>query len=338
VREFDPIIGHSRAIEQAVELASRAAPTDSTILILGETGTGKELFARSIHKLSTRRDEPMISVNCAALPPTLIESELFGHSRGAFTGANATRVGRFEAADGGTLFLDEIGEMSLDLQTKLLRVIQEGAFERLGSNMTITVDVRIIAATNKDLEAAVARGAFRADLFYRLNVVPLTIPPLRDRIEDVPLLANHFAERHSTRLGKPFDSIAPSFLHELMAHDWPGNVRELESVIERSIIVSTSGKLEPVEFSVSSARQAQGKEAGAENTASILDSGLHAAERQHIVYVLRETNWVIEGPDGAAKRLGVAPSTLRSRMKKHGIERPAKTAAGAPNPAHERIH
>lgn len=331
VCSFDLIVGNSPPFRKVIELASRAAPTGSTILILGETGTGKELFARSIHQSSTRSDKPMISVNCAALPPTLIESELFGHTKGAFTGADEPRIGRFEAADGGTVFLDEIGELSLELQAKLLRVVQEGEFQRLGDSKTIKVDVRLIAATNSDLAAAVERGEFRADLFYRLNVVPIVLPPLRERPDDIPILANHFAVKHSHRLGKTFEALSPEFLQSLVRHDWPGNVRELESVIERSLIISPGSTLQPVKLRSERRKTEVRPVAELTRTAEVFQRSLHDAERHHILRTLEQSDWVIEGSEGAAARLGIAPSTLRSKIKKLGISRPkhgdAETAA-----------
>jgi PAS domain S-box-containing protein len=324
VREFEHIVGSSASLRYSLELASKAGPTDATVLILGETGTGKELLARAIHKLSPRRDKPLVCVNCAALPAQLIESELFGYERGAFTGANSARKGRFEIAAGGTLFLDEIGDMSLDLQSKLLRAVQEGTFERLGGNVTLQADVRLIAATNKDLVRAVEAGEFRADLYYRLNVFPISMPALRDRLDDIPLLAHHFTKKHSQRLGKQIDSIAPGFLRHLIERSWPGNVRELEAFVERALISTTGGVLKtpiglepPAAQSASSSREL-------ERVAEIVDHSLREAERQHILHVLREAGWIIDGPAGAASILGVAPSTLRSKMKKLGIKRPTE--------------
>ena len=337
-RGFDLIVGKSPAFERVLDLARRAAPTESTILILGETGTGKELFARSIHQSSSRSNKPKIRINCAALPQTLIESELFGHTKGAFTGAETSRMGRFEAADGGTLFLDEIAEISLDLQSKLLRVVQEGEFERVGDNKTIKVDVRLIAATNTDLAAAVERGDFRADLYYRLNVFPIVLPALRDRSDDIPILANHFAIKHSHRLGRTFDSISPEFLQLLIRHDWPGNVRELESTIERSIIVSSGGILQPVQLSARRNRTKPRHVDELAQSAEVFDRSLRDAERQYIVRMLEETDWVIEGPLGAANKLGIAPSTLRSKMKKLGIRRPGIADTTSAESTNRRIH
>ncbi len=337
-RRFDLIVGNSPRFSRVIELATRAAPTDSTVLILGETGTGKELFARSIHQSSARSDQPMVSVNCAALPPTLIESELFGHTKGAFTGADDARVGRFELADGGTLFLDEIGELSLDLQGKLLRVVQEGELQRLGDNRTVRVDVRLIAATNADLAAAVERGEFRADLYYRLNVFPLVIPPLRERTEDIPILANHFAIKHCHRLGRTFEAISPELLRALMKHDWPGNVRELESAIERSIIVSAGGTLQPVELRSERSKPEACNVDELTQSARVLHRSLQDAERHHIVRTLEDSSWVIEGPEGAASRLGIAPSTLRSKMKKLGVIRPTQDESGLESLPRRQLH
>jgi len=308
------IVGDSRAMRAVMTRAEQVARTNASVLLLGETGTGKELLARTLHALSRRRDHPLVTVNCAALPATLIESELFGRERGAFTGAHATQAGRFELAQRGTIFLDEVGELPLELQAKLLRVLQDGRMERLGSPRTIDLDVRVIAATNRNLEDEVRQGRFRRDLFYRLNVFPITLPPLRDRREDIPDLVHHLVTRLASELGKSIDGVPAHFVRALAGHDWPGNVRELENTIARAIIQSpaTTLTLDPEWMPM----------AGAVDT----DSGdltLAESERRHIRRVLDGVRWRIEGAAGAAARLGLKPSTLRSRMAKLGIARPA---------------
>ena len=291
----------------------QVAATDATVLILGETGTGKELIARAIHNLSPRTNRPLVKVNCAALPANLIESELFGHEKGAFTGAMARKPGRFELADGGTIFLDEIGDLPLALQVKLLRVLQEGEFERIGSTQTLHVDVRVIAATNRDLDKLVEEKNFREDLFYRLNVFPLLLPPLRARGGDMPPLVHHFVEKYSKKLGKEIDTIPQKVMAALQAHDWPGNVRELENIIERALILSRGTTLR-LDDAFSNRRN---------TSPPTTPSGtLKDVERHHILQVLEQTRWRIEGQRGAAIRLGLNPSTLRSRMRKLGIEKP----------------
>ena len=315
---FDEIIGEDRALKKSLQAVEKVAPTDIAVLILGETGTGKELIARAVHKLSHRRDKPMVSVNCPALPANLIESELFGHEKGAFTGADSSRRGRFELADGGTLFLDEIGELPLELQSKLLRVLQTGEFERLGGTKTLRVDVRLIAATNRNLSAAIDRGEFRSDLFYRIASFPIQLPPLRDREGDIPLLAEHFVHKHAGQLGKQIEAISAQMIRELLNYDWPGNIRELESVIERSLISAESdsvlelpGPLRLV------ARFDQTKaDLAADTTSELVE-----VERAHIVSVLEQSDWKVSGSGGAASMLGIPPSTLRSKMKKLGISR-----------------
>jgi formate hydrogenlyase transcriptional activator len=323
--DFDQIVGSSIALKQVLRQAQQVAPTDTTVLILGETGTGKELLAQAIHSLSVRCHRTLVKVNCAALPPTLIESELFGHEKGSFTGANTSRTGRFELANGATLFLDEIGELPLELQAKLLRVLQEGEFERLGSSRTIKVDVRVIAATNQDLEEAVRTSKFRADLFYRLNVFPIWMPALQERREDIPLLTQFFVEQISQRLGKRFEKIAPEELEALEAYRWPGNIRELRNVIERAMIIAPDGKLrlrnslrinQAMELSPESVERVEHKA----HEARI--RRLEEIEREHILRVLEQTYWRVEGKLGAAVVLGLNPGTLRSRMKKLGIQRP----------------
>ncbi|MCZ6876381.1 MAG: sigma 54-interacting transcriptional regulator [bacterium] len=310
---FEDILGRSEALKQVLHKVEQVASTDATVLILGETGTGKELFARAVHNLSPRRNRTLVKVNCAALPAHLIESELFGHEKGAFTGAVARRSGRFELAHGGTIFLDEIGDLPLESQVKLLRVLQEGEFERLGSSRTTQVDVRVIAATNRDLKQAMASGDFRQDLYYRLHVFPLTLPALRECPDDIPLLVRHFTATYAAKLGKTIETIPQRVMAALQAYTWPGNVRELEHLIERAVILSPHTTLELDEPFDLLPRSNDG--ARAMRT-------LQEVERQHILSVLDETTWQIEGPRGAAVRLGLNPSTLRSRMRKSGIGKP----------------
>jgi PAS domain S-box-containing protein len=309
--QHENIIGQSDGLKYVLYRAEQAAPTNATILILGETGTGKELIAAVIHHLSSRKDRPLFTVNCAALPANLIESELFGSEKGAFTGANARRIGRFEVANGSTLCLDEIGELPLELQAKLLRVIQHHEFERLGSSQTIKIDVRIVATTNRDLEEEVRQGRFRQDLFYRLNVFPITVPPLRLRKDDIPLMVQSFIERFSRKLGKQITSISKETMKTLQDYPWPGNVRELESIVERAVILSPGPVLQLVDkLKISS---------------PILSSAvrtLEETERNQIMKILEETGWRIEGHDGAAAILGLHASTLRARMHKIGMLRP----------------
>jgi formate hydrogenlyase transcriptional activator len=312
---FDEIVGESPALRHILQQVQTVAPTDSNILILGETGTGKELFARAVHNLSVRREHTLVKINCAAIPTGLLESELFGHEKGAFTGAIAQRVGRFELAHHGTLFLDEVGDIPLELQPKLLRVLQEQEFERLGSARTIRVDVRVVAATNVDLAQRVAENHFRSDLYYRFNVFPLTIPPLRERREDIPLLARYFAQKYARRMKKPIDSIPAKAMTALSNYHWPGNVRELENFIERAVILSRGAELEiPLAQLKPLTKLAPRDSLGVFTT-------LEQAEREHILRGLTETNWVIGGPAGAAARLGMKRTTLQSRMIKLGITR-----------------
>jgi formate hydrogenlyase transcriptional activator len=305
------------------------APTDSTVLILGETGSGKELIARAIHNRSKRKGRPLVKVNCGAIPTGLVESELFGHMKGAFTGALERRTGRFELADGGSLFLDEVSELPLDTQVKLLRVLQEHEFEPLGSSRTIKVNVRIIAASNRDLEKAVHEGRFRADLFYRLNVLPLTLPPLRERRADIPVLTSFFVERFSRQFGKPITGISQDTMDVLSRYVWPGNIRELQNVIERAVVLCPGtilrlGKdLLPI---TGEENKEEFVSTGASSAPADSPDALDSVERAHIVQVLRQTHGVIEGPRGAAKVLNLHPNTLRSRMKKLGIERPSASA------------
>jgi len=292
----------------------QVAPQDATVLLLGETGTGKGVIARSIHSKSSRKARPMITVNCSALPANLIESELFGREKGAFTGSHDRQIGRFELADNGTLFLDEIGEMPMDLQTKLLRVIQDGEFERLGSPKTIKVNVRIIASTNRNLEEEIRKGRFREDLFYRLNVFPITIPPLRQRKEDIPLLVDYFVAKFNKKTGKKIETVSKDTLNTLQDYHWPGNVRELESVIERAVITSQGTALQVLD------RFENSRKAG-EQEARDDGKALGEMEHDYILQVLQKTGWRIEGETGAAVILGLNPSTLRGRMRKYGIRR-----------------
>jgi formate hydrogenlyase transcriptional activator len=320
--DFGEMIGDSEALKKCLQQAEQVAPLDTTVLILGETGTGKELLAHAIHSLSARKNHSLIRVNCATLPSHLIEDELFGHEKGAFTGAVAKRVGRFEIATGGTIFLDEIGELALDLQAKLLRVIQEGEFERLGSSRTTKVDVRLIAATNRDLEAAVRTGAFRADLFYRLSVYPITVPPLRDRKQDIPPLVMHFVKQLNAKLGKQIESIPQRSLDALLSYPWPGNIRELRNVIERAAIITPGNALLLLDSLESEPLMQQVDHLGAPQSRMIdWPQTLEESERSLILRTLEKTGGRIEGPAGAATLLGIHPSTLRSRMRKLGVAR-----------------
>jgi len=310
---FEKIVGKSKAFQSVIVSAGQVAPTDATVLLLGETGSGKGMVANAIYQMSSRKNRPFITVNCSALPENLIESELFGREKGAFTGAHARQAGRFEIANGGTIFLDEIGEMPLGLQSKLLRVLQEGEFERVGSSKTVKVDVRVIAATSRDLNEEIRDRRFRKDLFYRLNVFPISLPPLRQRAEDIPLLAEYFTEKYARRMGKQIRSIPSATIKAFMTYDWPGNVRELEHVIERGVIITTGTSFRMAGELCSAIPVDSGKE-------FLMD--LAAAEREHILRVLHETGWRIEGASGAAEILKLHPSTLRFRIKKLGIRRP----------------
>jgi PAS domain S-box-containing protein len=314
---FDEIVGRSPALVSVLQRASKVAGTDSTVLLTGETGTGKELVARAVHSASPRRTKPLIRLNCAALPTNLVESELFGHEKGAFTGATARKPGRFELADGGTLFLDEVGELPLEMQAKLLRVLQEREFERVGGTATVRTDVRVIAATNRDLAKMARDGTFREDLFYRLNVFPVRLPALRERPGDVPLLVRFFVAKFAGRLGKRIETVGADTLDALTAYHWPGNIRELENVIERAVILSDGPELE-IDPDVLPVAGASGELASADADGKSLVS----VEKSHILGVLTQVGWVIEGPNGAAKVLGLHPNTLRSRMKKLDISRP----------------
>jgi DNA-binding NtrC family response regulator len=311
---FEEIVGTSAALRAVLKQVEVVAPTESTVLILGETGTGKELIARAIHTASSRSRRPFVKLNCAAIPTGLLESELFGHEKGAFTGAIAQRIGRFELADGGTIFLDEVGDIPLELQTKLLRVLQEREFERLGSTRTLRTDARLIAATNRELRKMVEQQKFREDLFYRLNVFPIDVPALRERSEDIPLLVHHFARRFARRMNRTIETIPAETMAALTRYPWPGNIRELQNLIERAVIVSHGPVLQvPLQDldNRTSPRGDNGK-----------DQTLEAAERAHILAILKETRWVLAGPRGAAARLGMNRSTLQFRLKKLGIVRP----------------
>ncbi len=328
---FEEIVGNSPQLSNVLHTVEQVAPTSTTVLILGETGTGKELVARAVHNRSSRRPHPLVKVNCGAIAAGLIESELFGHVKGAFTGALERRIGRFELADRGTIFLDEVGELPLDMQVKLLRVLQEQEFEPVGSSRTVKVDVRVIAATNRALEEEVAAGRFRADLFYRLNVLPVRVPPLRERRADIPQLVMFFIQRHAKRIGRTVEGVSRESLERLMAYPWPGNVRELENVVERALVLSRGGVLDIGSDQLPSVPGT----ASAGSTASpsmmpVATTGtLEEVERSYIAATLLKTGWVVEGPNGAARLLNMHPNTLRSRMKKLGLERRATTFRSA---------
>lgn len=335
VHNFEEIVGQSESLREAIEKVQRVAKTDASVLITGETGTGKELFARAIHSASLRKDKPLIKLNCAPLPPSLVESELFGHEKGAFSGAIQRRLGRFELAHGGTIFLDEIGEVPLDVQVKLLRVLQEREFERVGGSQPIKIDVRVIAATNRDLTQAIREGKFRADLYYRLNVFPLELPPLRARSGDIPLLTQFLIAKHSARVGRRIDEISPATVELLEKYRWPGNVRELENILERAMILA-DGPVLSVEPELLTGGQRDAVHVAtvpasgdaAPISESVAPESLEEIERRHILAVLGRTSGVIEGKNGAALILNLHPNTLRSRMKKLGIHR----SASAMNP------
>jgi formate hydrogenlyase transcriptional activator len=312
--DFDGIVGRSSTLRQLLELVRTVAPSDSTVLLLGETGTGKELIARAIHNRSRRKERNFVKLNCAAIPTGLLESELFGHERGAFTGAIAPKVGRLELADRGSLFLDEIGDIPLELQPKLLRAVQEREFERLGSTRTQKVDVRMVAATHRNLEEMILEKQFRSDLYYRLNVFPISIPPLRERPEDIPQLVRHFVQQAARRMNKAIDTIPCETMDALTQYQWPGNIRELENIIERAVILSP-GPVLRVPMRDLYSRIAPGHNDDRSQT-------LEQIERKHIVRTLKETRWVLSGPRGAATRLGLNRATLYFRMKKLGIVRP----------------
>jgi formate hydrogenlyase transcriptional activator len=324
---FEEIVGKSEALRRVLQEVETVAPTDSTVLIYGETGTGKELIARAVHNLSSRQANGFVKLNCAAIPSGLLESELFGHERGAFTGAITQRVGRFELANRGTMFLDEIGEVPLELQPKLLRVLQEREFERLGSTRTLRTDARLIAATNRDLEALVSEQKFRSDLYYRLNVFPVRVPALRERPEDIPLLVRHFVQQFSRRISRAIDTIPSETMTTLVKYPWPGNIRELQNVIERAVILTRGSVLNvpsddlrasnanSMALAAAAGNQHSNPNTGSRNIRAVLDD----TERQQIVAALEQANWTVAGPNGAAARLGIKRSTLQSRMQKLGI-------------------
>jgi formate hydrogenlyase transcriptional activator len=312
---LEGIVGSSAALAEVLDLVRLVAPSDSTVLIEGETGTGKELIARAIHNRSRRANRAFVKVNCAAIPAALLESELFGHERGAFTGALARKIGRFELADGGTLFLDEIGDLPLELQAKLLRVLQEREFERLGSVQTHKVDVRVVAATNKDLNEMVAQNQFRMDLYYRLNVFPVILPPLRDRSEDIPMLVAHFVKQYADRMRKEIRKISAESMYALQHHSWPGNIRELQNMIERAAILTFGDVLSVPMLPVAASPARE-------------PVTLEEAERAHIANALRATKGVVGGPNGAAARLGIPRTTLMEKMRKRGLSRTIAATAG----------
>jgi len=328
VEGFDEIVGRSDALLYVLRRVEQVAPLETTVLILGETGVGKELIARAIHTRSRRSTHPLITVDCAALPPNLIEAELFGHEKGAFTGADRMRRGRFELADGGTVFLDEVGELAPELQGKLLRVLQEGEVERVGGGSVRKVDVRVMAATNRNLEEDVRQGRFREDLFYRLNVFPLTVPPLRQRRDDIPLLVKTFVRRFATAQGHPITEIPRPVMNELVAHDWPGNVRELSNLLEQAVITSTGGTLRLPSRLSGAARADAGEKSGTSGDGD--GRTLEEVERDYMLEVLQACGWRIEGEGGAARRLGLHPNTLRNRMRKVGLHRPTGTRPQTP--------
>jgi formate hydrogenlyase transcriptional activator len=331
----EQIIGRSPALMEVLENVKRVAPTDTSVLITGETGSGKELTARAIHSTSKRKNQPLIKVNCAALSSDLVESELFGHEKGAFTGALAKRLGGFELANSGTIFIDEIGELPAETQVKLLRVLQDREFERVGSAVPIQADVRVIAATNRDLLGAVREEVFRQDLFYRLNVFPIRLPPLRERKEDIPLIVHFLAKKLAQRIGKQIDGVGAETMRRLQEYPWPGNIRELENVLERAVILATGSTLDiaiasnfvpaaqpapsPVEQPNAPAESNAAPAAG--QSPGLPQPRLEIVEREYILKILQQTNWLITGPRGAANILGLNPSTLRNRMKKLGISR-----------------
>ncbi len=325
----DQLVGSTPVFQRVVDLVRTVAGTHTTVLLLGETGTGKDVLARAVHDLSPRRDKPFIRVNCAALPAGLVESELFGHERGAFTGADQRRPGRFELANRGTLFLDEIGEMPMETQAKLLRVLQDGMVDRIGGTQPIEVDVRLVTATNADLAAGITKGTFRADLYYRLNIFPITVPPLRDRQDDIPLLAHHFLTQLAKKLKRPGLRLDPQSLDRLMAYRWPGNVRELQNILERAVILSRSSLVEVQDTLL--------QKLPAATPAPQEDSSLKLGEleRNHILEVLEKTGWRIYGEGGAANLLGLNPETLRSRLRKLGLRRPSSKKSSGTGPAQE---
>jgi len=325
-RAFGDLVGQSSALRHIVSQIDLVAPTDASVLILGETGTGKELVAREIHRRSRRKARPLIRVNCASIPKELYESEFFGHARGAFTGAIKDRAGRFETAEGGTIFLDEIGEIPLELQSKLLRVLQEKRYERVGEDRTRLADVRIVGATNRDLKKEVAAGRFREDLYYRLNVFPLQVPALRERTEDIPLLAKHFIELSVKELRSPKPRLTRAGIFKLQSYDWPGNIRELRNVIERAVIISRGGVLEfdlPVTDYAPAPPPSTPREADGPQPEFLTEPEMQRRERENLIVVLQKTDWKIKGANGAAELLGLKPTTLLARVKKLGLKRPA---------------
>lgn len=335
-RRFEQIVGNSAALDRVLQHVALVAPTDSTVLIEGETGTGKELIARAIHNISSRRGRPFVKLSCAAIPSGLLESELFGHEKGAFTGAVERRVGRFENAHSGTIFLDEIGEIPLELQPKLLRVLQEQEFERLGSTRTVRVDVRVVAATNRNLQQMAEEGTFRPDLYYRLSVFPLLMPPLRERSDDIPRLARFFADKFARRMNKTVDSISEEAMRILSSYHWPGNIRELQNVIERAVILCQGSELQVdsvLRESMSRRSDEQLRAAANDPDATVFSKDeIDRLERRNILAALEKTSWKIYGPGGAAEMLGVKPSTLAARVTRMGLKRPARdnsSAAGA---------
>ena len=321
---FNEIIGRSAPLKKVLMRIEQVAKTEASVLILGETGTGKELIARAIHNGSSRNNNPLVKVNCAAMPANLIESELFGHEKGAFTGAVSKKVGRFELADGGTIFLDEIGDLPMELQPKLLRALQEGEIERLGNSQPISVDVRIIAATNRDLKQAIENTQFREDLFFRLNVFPVHLPPLRQRQEDIPILTEHFVCKVSNKLGKPINGISDTVFDQLKSYPWPGNIRELQNLVERAVILAsgTTLQIDHFEFTHNHGFEPESSESGSSNIEENSSGSLENIERAHILKTLQRCFWKIKGSDGAAAALNINPSTLRFRMNKLGIKKP----------------
>jgi len=315
------LIGRSQGLRRVMEKVAQVAPTDATVLISGETGTGKELIARALHAGSARAERSLIALNCGAISASLVESELFGHEKGAFTGALARKLGRFELADGGTLFLDEVGDLPADLQVKLLRVLEEGELSRVGGTEVVNVDVRVVAATHRDLAAAVKTGTFRQDLFYRLNVFPIRVPPLRERTEDIPELVQHLVQRYAAPMGKRIENVPPALLEQLRDYPWPGNIRELANLIERSVIATTGSTLQLGDWATGHYTPVK-PESG--STARGEGSSLAGVERDHILKVLTETGWKVSGNGGAAEVLGLKPTTLEARMRKLGIERPSR--------------
>jgi len=330
--DFGEIIGNSEPLKRVLQQVEQVAPIDTTVLILGETGTGKELLAHAIHKHSKRKERTFVKVNCAALPAPLIESEFFGHEKGAFTSADVRRIGRFEIATGGTIFLDEVGELALELQAKLLRVLEEGEFERVGGSRTLKVDVRVIAATNRNLEEAVRQGTFRSDLYYRLRIFPITLPPLRERRDDIPVLVRHFVKQLSQKFGKSVEAVSQEVMTTLKNYPWPGNIRELRNVIERAVIITKGPKLRITDSLEAASASLHRGDAALFPVPTQSFETLEKSEYDLILRTLKNVHWKVEGPGGAAEILDIHPSTLRTRMRKLGIERPrVKTQANQIN-------